>query len=41
MWNAIYSYMPGWTVYLQAAIAFIVPFAIFKLFQWIRDKEEE
>ncbi|MFC5649393.1 hypothetical protein ACFPYJ_09660 [Paenibacillus solisilvae] len=41
MWRTIFSYIPNGMVCMQAAITFIVPFMIFKFFQWIRNAEEE
>lgn len=32
MWEKVISYMPHWQVFMQAFLAFLIPFLIFKLF---------
>ncbi|BAH41268.1 hypothetical protein ABE237_29145 [Brevibacillus formosus] len=41
MWKTIVSNLPAWPVFIQAAVVFLVPYAISRLFHWIRTTEEE
>ncbi|WP_340451221.1 hypothetical protein [Peribacillus butanolivorans] len=41
MWKTIVSYLPDWQVFIQAFIAFFIPYVISRLFNWIRTSEEE
>ena len=36
MWKTIVSYFPDWLVLMQAFFVFFVPFAISKVFLWLR-----
>ncbi|MGZ4162096.1 MAG: hypothetical protein ACXVNF_15050 [Neobacillus sp.] len=41
MWKSIVSYLPGWIVFMQAFITFLIPFTISGLFKWIRSTKED
>ncbi|PFN98093.1 hypothetical protein COJ85_21475 [Bacillus sp. AFS076308] len=41
MWKAIVSYLPDWSVFMQAFMACIIPYAISRFFKWIRQTEDE
>lgn len=36
MWNKFVSFLPEWTVIVNALITFLVPYSIAKLYSWIR-----
>ncbi|MGZ9870171.1 hypothetical protein [Priestia endophytica] len=40
MWKTIVNYIPEWTAFVQAFIVFIVPYGIYKVFEWIQREEE-
>ncbi|WHY57076.1 hypothetical protein [Peribacillus simplex] len=41
MWKTIVSYLPEWQVFIQAFIAFVIPFVISELFKWLRTSKDE
>ncbi|WP_281365160.1 hypothetical protein [Paenibacillus foliorum] len=41
MWAKVISILPDWEVWMQAFIAFIIPYGISSLFNRIRTSEKE
>ncbi|PEZ08001.1 hypothetical protein CN330_24615 [Priestia megaterium] len=41
MGKSMVSYLLEWQVFIQALIAFFIPYIIYRLFNWIRTSEEE
>ncbi|MGE7687404.1 hypothetical protein [Peribacillus simplex] len=41
MWKTIVFYLPEWQVFIQAFIAFVIPYSIGKLFNWLRNSKDE
>lgn len=38
MWKMVVFYLPDWKVFLQAFIAFSIPYVISRFFKWISNQ---